>query len=897
MNGWIHEKRQVEMNSLWDRSFRQCRELANLRPVRLAVPCSVMLLFAGLTAAGLFAADEKLPSPVKSKVDFVRDVEPILHTKCYQCHGSGMQMNGLRFDQKEAALKGGYSGPAIVAGGSARSPLILRVASTTDGFKMPPAGPALTAREIGVLRAWIDQGAAWPDAPASAAGQKLSQAERRSHWSFQPIQKPGEPAVRQRSWVRNAIDSFVLARLESEGVAPSLEADKVTQLRRLSLDLIGLPPAPREVAAFLMDNSPDAYERQVDRLLASPHYGEKWARQWLDLARYADSDGYEKDLPRRYAWRWRHWVIEALNDDMPFDDFTMQQMAGDLLPGATVNQITATGFHRNGLKNREAGVKREEARFEELIDRTSTLGTTWLGLTVGCAQCHDHKYDPISQKDFYQLLAFFNNTEDSVIDAPLPGELGPHLQSQPAFYAKRNELLRKYRVPELEPQWEARMRQAMDVPGKNLDWDFQVTAIRAMVDSAEKLLRKEEKLRTQREQDQVVNYFVRNPGPDIAKDKETADKLKELVKQLQELDKSFPSVSQSYALMQSPQPVKTFVAVRGDYRRPGVEAFAAAPQFLPPLPESPKPARLRLAEWLVSRQNPLTARVAVNRMWQEFFGRGLVRTSEDFGTQGEKPTHPALLDWLATEFMEGGWRIKRMHKLIVMSATYRQSSGARPDLKERDPGNMLLARQNRLRLTAEQVRDAALQASGLLYPAIGGESIRPPQPESVSKLTYGSAKWEENQGRERYRRGLYIHYQRTSPYPQLVNFDAPDTNVSAAQRRRSNTPLQALNLLNDPVFFEAAQTLAVRILQESAPGWNERLDTAFELCLSRKPTRSERDRLAAYYAEQKKLNEKDAEALQQLTPNPVTGVQPVDVAAWTGLSRVLMNLDEFITRE
>jgi hypothetical protein len=437
----------------------------------------------------------------------------------------------------------------------------------------------------------------------------------------------------------------------------------------------------------------------------------------------------------------------------------------------------------------------------------------------------------------------------------------------------------------------------MDTPGKNLDWDFQVTAIRAMLDGAEKLLRKDEKRRTQREQDQLVNYFVRNTGPEIAKDKETAEKFKDLVKQLQELDKSFPSVSQSYVLTESVEPVKTFVAVRGDYRRPGVEVQATAPQFLPSLSEGPKPGRVRLAEWLVSRQNPLTARVTVNRMWQEFFGRGLVRTSEDFGIQGEKPTHPALLDWLAAEFMEGGWRVKRMHKLIVMSATYRQASSARPDLKERDPGNTLLARQNRLRLSAELVRDSALQASGLLYPAIGGESVRPPQPESVSKLTYGSSKWEDSQGRERYRRGLYIHFQRTSPYPQMVNFDAPDANVSAAQRRRSNTPLQALNLLNDPVFFEAAQTLAVRILQESAPGWNERLDTAFQLCLSRKPSRSERDRLAHYYEEQKKLNENDAEALKQLAPNPLPGVQAAEVATWTGLSRVLMNLDEFITRE
>jgi len=850
-----------------------------------------------LAAGALAAAEEKLPPPMRSKVDFARDVEPILHTRCYECHGPAMQMNGLRLDQKESALKGGYSGTAIVAGRSASSPLVLRVASSKDGFKMPPAGPALTAKEIGTLRAWIDQGAAWPDSPAAAIGPKLSQAERLTHWSFQPVQRPREPAVRQRSWVRNPIDGFVLAKLESEGLTPSVEAGKAALLRRLSLDLVGLPPSPREVAAFLMDNSPDAYERQVDRLLASPHFGEKWARQWLDLARYADSDGYEKDLPRRYSWRWRHWVIDALNSDMPFDEFTLEQMAGDLLPGATGEQKTATGFHCNGLKNREAGVKRDEARFEELVDRTTTLGTAWLGLTVGCAQCHDHKYDPITQKDFYQLLAFFNSTEDTVIDAPLPGELGPHLQSQPGFYAKRNELLTKYRVPELQPQWEAHMLQAMAAPGKNLDWDFQVTAIRAMLDGAEPMLRKTEKVRTQREQDQVVDYFVRNPGPEIAKDKETSEKLKELARQLQDLEKSFPSVSQSYVLAQSPQSVKTCVAVRGDYRRPGVEVEATAPGFLPPLVQSDKPSRIRLAEWLTSRENPLTARVVVNRMWQEFFGRGLVRTAEDFGTQGEKPTHPDLLNWLAAEFMESGWRIKRMHKLIVLSATYRQASNSRPDLKERDPANVLLARQNRVRLSAELVRDAALQASGLLYPAVGGKSVRPPQPESVSKLTYGSSKWEENPGRDRYRRGLYIHYQRTSPYPQLINFDAPDANVSAAQRRRSNTPLQALNLLNDPVFVEAAQTLAVRVLLESPPGWNERLDSFFESCLSRKPSRSERDRLAIYYEAQKKLAERDAEAVQHLAPNVPAGLLPSEVVAWTGLSRVLMNLDEFITRE
>ncbi len=846
----------------------------------------------------LYAQDSsKLPPAAKVTVDFARDVEPVLHTKCYECHGPAMQMNGLRFDQKDAAIKGGYSGPAIVPGKSADSLLIHRVASSKDGFKMPPAGTALTAREIGLLRAWIDQGAVWPDQAAGTAARKLTAEEKQRHWSFQPVKRPLEPAVRQSSWVVNPIDSFVLSRLETEGISPSVAADRATLLRRVSLDLTGLLPTPSEVRAFLMDNSPNAYEKQVDRLLASPHYGEKWARQWLDLARYADSDGYEKDLPRKYAWRWRQWVIDVINQDMPFDEFTREQIAGDLLPGATVDQIVATGFLRNGLKNREAGVKREEARFEELVDRTNTVGTTWMGLTIGCAQCHDHKYDPITQKDFYQLMAFFNNTEDAVVQAPMAGELGPHLQSQPSYYQKRKELLKSLKVPERQAQWEKQVIQAMDEPGKNLDWDFQVTAVRAMVDYAERLIRKDPESRTQRERDLITDYFVRNPGPETAKDKELSEKFKELAKQLQELEKSFPSVSEANVLKRSEQPVETHVAVRGDYRRPGVEVSPTSPKFLPPFPDGDRPARIRLAEWLVSRENPLTSRVAVNRMWQEFFGRGLVRTSDDFGTQGEDPTHPALLDWLAADFMESGWQVKRMRKLMVMSATYRQSSQARPELKERDPANTLLARQNRLRLSAELVRDAALQASGLLYPVVGGESIHPPQPESVSKLTYGGAKWEESSGREKYRRGLYIHYQRTSPYPELVNFDAPDASVSATQRRRSNTPLQALNLLNDPVFVEAAETLAVRILREAPADFADRLDRAFQLCLSRKPSRFESDRLNRYFEEQKKLNASDPEAVKNLAANPISGVEPVEVATWVGLSRVLMNLDEFITRE
>jgi hypothetical protein len=804
-------------------------------------------------------------------------------------------MNGFRLDQKEATLKGGYSGAAIQPGKSSESLLIKKVSSSKDGFKMPPAGSALTAAEIGILSAWIDQGAVWPAQPVSTA--KNSSAERKSYWSFQPVKQPEPPLVRDRSWVRNPIDGFILAKLESEGIPPSAEADRITLIRRLSLDLTGLPPTPEEVRDFLRDNRPQAYEHLVDRLLASPHYGEKWARQWLDLARYADSDGYEKDQARPSAWRWRQWVIEAFNNDMPFDEFSRAQIAGDLVANASPGFLVATGFHRNSLKNREAGVKREEARFEEVVDRTNTVGTVWLGLTVGCAQCHDHKYDPTTQKDYYQLFAFFNSTQDVVVDAPLPGDMGPYLQARPGYYAKREAMLKENSVPELQAIWETKVRAARDNPGKDLDWDYALTEVRATVEGADRLLKRSLEQRTQKENDALTNYFIGHPGPETAKDKATADRLKELQKKLQELNASFPALSEADVLIESSEPIKTHIAVRGDYRREGVEVQPDVPAFLPPLPQNDQPARVRLADWLVSRDNPLTSRVAVNRMWQEFFGRGLVRTSEDFGIQGEKPTHPELLDWLAVEFMNQGWSMKQMDKLIVMSATYRQSSQVRPDLKDRDPMNALLAHQNRLRLTAELIRDAALSASGLLYPTVGGKSVRPPQPESVSKLTYGGAKWEETQGKDRYRRGLYIQYQRTSPYPQLVNFDEPNSNIACTRRTRSNTPLQALNLLNDPVFTEAAQSLAVRVLEGAPQDWDKRVETLFQICVSRNPNPSEREKMRSYFKTQESIFQKDAKAVALAAPNPVPNVEPVEVATWTAASRVLLNLDEFITRE
>jgi mono/diheme cytochrome c family protein len=779
--------------------------------------------------------------------DYTRDIQPVLKKHCYACHGPQVQMKSLRLDDPQAAMR------AIQPGDSAHSRLIDMVTGKSGKF-MPPAGPHLADSEIAALRAWID------------AGAKFGGASQMGLWSLQPIRRPPGPHD-----AAHDIDQFILARLKAEGIKPSPPADRATLIRRVTLDLTGLPPTPREVQEFLDDKRPDAYPRVVDRLLASPHYGEKWARYWLDLAHYADSDGYEKDLEREWAWRYRQWVIDALNRDMAYDEFTIEQIAGDELPNATVEQKVATGFFRQTLTNREAGVDQRETHFEQLVDRTDTFGTVWLGLTVRCAQCHDHKYDPIKQKDFYQILAYFNRAMEANIDAPLTGELEPYLHAKPEYDRKYEELLKEYNVPELQTVWEARMVGAMNNPGKDLDWDFSCTSFRAMFDQAERTIRKPAAERTEREQRALTNYFIRGSFPVLIKGTNLGPKMKELRTKLDALNnaKSVPHLTQAYAIADDPLQQVTHIALRGDYKNEGPEVEPGTPSFLPPAHAT---TRLELAKWLVSPENPLVARVEVNRLWQEMFGRGIVTTSEDFGTQGDKPSHPELLDYLASEFREH-WSVKRMLREIALSSTYCQASDARPDLETKDPANMLLARQSRVRLPAELIRDEALAASGLLNDEIGGRSVKPPQPAGVAELGYGrtNTKYAESPGKLKYRRGLYIHYQRTTPYPFLVNFDEPDSDMACPRRRMSNTPLQSLNLLNDPVFFEAAGALAKRV-QEQAPGtsFNDRLSYAFELCLGRKPTAHEKDRLATYFDKQQD---------------------------WTGISRVLLNLDEFITRE
>ena len=829
-----------------------------------------------------------LAAAAAGAVDFTRDIEPVLTRNCYGCHGPALQQNGLRLDRAEDALRGSYTGPVIVPGHSDQSKLIEMVSSG----KMPQTPRKLTPDQIELLRKWIDEGATRPAGPSKVASR---------HWSFQPIRRPLPPAVKRR--IRNPIDAFVLARLEKEGIAPSPEADPATLLRRVTLDLTGLPPSPADLARYLADSRPDAYERAVDALSNPPHYGEKWARHWLDLARYADSDGYEGDSERPWAWRWRHWVIQALNADMPFDEFTIQQLAGDLLPNPSTENLAATGFLRNSLANRECGVNTEQFRVEQVIDRTATAGAVWMGLTVGCAQCHDHKYDPISQREYYGLFAFFNSLVNLDQPAPLPGEQGAWMREWPVYEAAREAVLTRHNMHAVLDEWENAMRAVAGQPFDNSRAQFAWKNLGNGANGLQEVVLLDKNRRSRHLHDQVLDYFVdRGAAGLFLKDRLQAIKFDEFKKAFREVQKKAPAMTLAQSVHENWIPRKTHILLRGDFRSPGVVVEHQTPAVLPPLPAGERPSRLTLARWLVSRDHPLTPRVTVNRAWQEFFGRGLVRTSEDFGRQGEAPSHPELLDWLAAEFMEPKssrpWSMKALHRLIVTSATYRQSSKSRPELAERDPDNTLLARQARLRLSAESIRDSVLAASGLLNPAIGGRGIRPPQPKGVAELAYaGNVKWNESQGPDRYRRGLYIHFQRTTPYPQLMNFDAPDAVAACSRRQRSYTPLQALNLLNDAVFFEAAQALGIRLVREAPSGFRDRLVLGFRLALGRDPMEKEVEALARHFEREVEVLRASPVETQSVAPDVLEGADRVQTGGWVMISRVLLNLDEFLHRE
>jgi hypothetical protein len=706
-------------------------------------------------------------------VDFDRDVRPILTARCMACHGGIRRKGGLSLMTPEEAAAPAKSGRrAVVPGRPEESEFLRRLSDPDPDRRMPQEGPPLADAEVAVIRRWIAGGAAWPP-----------------HWSFRPVRAPAD-----------GIDGIVRARLAAAGLKPSPEADRTTLIRRLSLDLLGLPPTPQEVDAFVADGD---YERLVDRLLASPHFGERWGRHWLDLARYADSDGYEVDNPRPHAWHWRDWVIRAVNEDLPFDRFTIEQLAGDLLPGATPGQKLATAFHRQTLTNKEAGVDPEEYRVKAVFDRVNTTAAAWLGLTLGCATCHAHPYDPVPQRDYYRLFAFFNNADEAELPWTLPG-------------GREKE-----------------------------DRERRLAGLREELAQAD------------------------------------ADGKAAIERRIRELEKEGPGLRLA-VIAERAEPRSTHVFKIGNFMDP-VKAETLAPGtpgVLPPFrPRDPgRPDRLDLARWLVDPANPLTPRVAANQVWLRLFGRGLVRTPEDFGARGEAATHPELLDRLAAELVRLGWSRKALIRTIVLSATYRQASRSDPAGEAVDPENLLVRRQNRFRVEAEIVRDQTLAASGLLTPRIGGPGFHPPLPEGLVKIAFRSnLKWPVSEGPERHRRGMYIVFKRSLPHPNLAVFDGPDASAAAVVRPVSNTPLQALTTLNNETFFEAARALGARVRKEAEID-ADRIDLAFRLCVARPPSEAERARLAVLLDRSRALAGSEE-------------------GAWTSVANVLFNLDEFLVRE
>ncbi len=993
------------------------------------------------------------------QVDFNDQVRPILARHCFKCHGpddKGRKAK-LRLDREESAKQAASSGETpIVPGKPDESELVRRIFAAEPDELMPPnaANSALSDAQRQILKQWVAEGAKYD-----------------VHWAFRKPVKPASPKVRDAHRVRNPIDAFVLARLEREGLTLSAEADRATLLRRVSLDLVGLPPTPEEVDAFLADQSPDAYERQVDRLLASPHYGERWARRWLDMARYADTNGYEKDRPRS-IWPYRDWVIKALNANLPFDQFTIEQLAGDMLPGAGVSQRVATGFHRNTMLNEEGGIDPLEFRFYAMTDRVATTGTVWLGVTIGCAQCHTHKFDPIPHRDYYQFMALLNNADEPKMPVPsasiaerrrsiegriaqmkadLPNQFPldskgddktnkaagdavseakrrsknlerrfhewlraaapetarwavlepkkasanvPQLSIEPGgtvfasgdmskrdvytvqlssrqkgITAIRLEALPDDRLPNRGPgrvyyegpfgdfylseirlsaggknvpfkEATASNPKAKNAAATAIDGDpqtgwsikggqgheqsavfrlatplespgeitvemvferyyaaglgrFRISATddpraltaREMPLELEPILLIPEGERKPEQVDRLRAYYL-SVAPELAKAREAIAKL----------EGEIPEDPITLVMAERPpdNPRPTFVHNRGEYLQPNDRALPAVLSMLPAMaPDLPR-NRLGLARWLVSGSNPLTGRVTMNYQWAAFFGKGIVRTVDDFGYQGERPSHPELLDYLAISLVEQEWSIKEMHRAIVTSATYRQSSRVTPELLAKDPENRLLARGPRVRLEAEMIRDSVLKSSGLLCERIGGPSVFPPQPPGVSSEgAYGSLVWNASPGGDRFRRGLYTFTKRTAPFAMTLTFDGPSGEVCIARREMSNSPLQALTLLNDPVFVEACQALGEWMVK--APGTvEERIERLFRLNLARSPQPDELSMLIRFYQNQRQRLER-----KELDAAKIAGQRPgeaVDRAAWTLVARAILNLDETVTK-
>ncbi len=993
------------------------------------------------------------------EVNFNRDIRPILAGTCFKCHGpdEGTRKSDLRLDVRDAAMRPAKSGErALVPGDAQASELLRRLGSSDEDELMPPpkSGKDLSPQQIAVIRKWIEEGAAY-----------------QKHWAYEKPVTPASPAVQHTNWPRSELDYFVLARLEREGLAPAEEAPRTTLIRRLSLDLTGLPPTPEEVEAFVNDPAPNAYERLVNRLLDSPHYGERWARPWLDMARYADTNGYEADY-RRSIWPYRDWVINALNADLPFDQFTIEQLAGDLVPGATREQQIATGFHRNTMVNTEGGTDDEEFRTAALVDRVNTTFAVWMGSTLACAQCHTHKYDPFTIKEYYQLLAVLNQTADKGKDndpelsLPAPEQQAKQdginalikpLQEQldtptdelkaaqstwenevranwlavsnawqvvrPAELTATNgvilEVLEDSSVfssgalPDnslytllLTADWTNALAFRLEAltddrlphksSGRHEDGDFTVTDFSVLIESADgtaveqvpfelawadfsmggyevkravddkpdtgwAVAAYEEKNRTNRFAVFVATRpFGFGPGSryTIRLDhnssraqhllgrfrlavaagdttphralSEVPDKIRGLVvrgaegrsedetkevskhfrsitplladarKQLEELRKQLPKdVPTTLVLAAIKEPRETHVMLRGNFLSKGDPVEPGVPEALHAWPQGEPVDRLNFARWLVSPENPLVGRVTMNRMWSAFFGNGLVTTSEEFGSQGEPPSHPELLDWLATELVRRGWSMKEMNRVIVNSATYRQATVATPEKLAKDPFNRLLSRGPRFRMEAEMLRDYTLAVAGLLDRTVGGPSVFPHQPEGVWSNPYSSDKWELSKDGDQFRRGLYTFWRRTAPYASFMAFDAPSREVACERRPRSNTPVQSLVTLNDPAFVAAANGLSRQIVAQGGDTFESRLDYAMLRTLARLANEEEKAAFGKLYETSLRKFEGDSDSAEKLVTvglaKPQTGSLP-ELAAWTVLANVLLNLDEALTK-
>ena len=958
-------------------------------------------------------------------IDFDRDVEPILKANCIGCHSGASPKGQLQLDADADAMR------VIKPGKANESRIIERLEGRGNERRMPLGGQPLKTEEIAILKDWINAGAVWPAAKI--------QATTRKHWSYVKPVKSAVPAG-----AAHTIDAFLLARLQKPF---SPRASRETLIRRLTLDLTGLPPTPAELESFIKDSSADAYTKLVDRLLASPHYGERWARPWLDLARYADTNGFEKDL-RRNMWMYRDWVINALNHDMPFDRFTIEQLAGDMLPNATQDQKIATGFHRNTMYNEEGGVDKEEAQFEVLVDRVNTTATVWLGSTITCNQCHNHKYDPFTHKEYYQLMAFFSNTHKDVkeygdtsvkwIEPKLELPTPEQAVKRDALQARRKLLdeTLKTATPALQAEqseWEAKIRAASGswtslVPSKltaengsvlqiveganvlasgpnplretysiesHADLATQITGLRIEALPSPALPRTgpgrdaygnfilsaiEVEINGKRAE---ITRFVSDDGRTGAGGQWTVDASKEdtrlprqmvlafknslpagkqaavrvrlrfdsdligqsighfrlsatasqdpavivrvkhhlragllgtarddkaiaayfrtiskilapLRDELREVNNQIDKLDIPTALIMAESPgterPSDFLRIRGGFSAKADKVYADVPAAFGGLPPSYPPNRLGLAQWLVSRDNPLTARVTVNRLWEQYFGRGIVETSEDFGSQGDRPSQPELLDWLAVDFMDRGWSLKQMHRLIVTSDAYQQTSRVTPELLQTDPYNKLISRGPRFRLEAEMIRDASLAASGLLSPKIGGPSVFPYQPVGVWDVPYSDDKWTDSKGEDRYRRGLYTFARRSAMYPSMLNFDATSREQCTVRRTRTNTPMQALTTLNDPAFFETAVALAKR-LQTGAATDADRVRLGFRLVAARDPKAAEIDRLLTWQQGEVAYFKAHKDEAAKL------GGGDAQQAAWTMLANVLLNLDESLTKE